>query len=72
MTNNIIKVSGMHCQGCVGLIRMELVDAGLEDKIKDVRLVGEMQGEVELIDVSPEELEKARSIINNLEGYQTL
>lgn len=72
MTNRVIKISGMHCQGCVGLIRMELVDAGLEEKIKDARLIGDMQGEVELQNVSPQELTKAKEIINSLEGYHTI
>ncbi|HOY46780.1 MAG TPA: heavy metal-associated domain-containing protein [Candidatus Dojkabacteria bacterium] len=70
--NKVIKISGMHCQGCVGLIRMELADGGLEEKIKDVRLVGDMLGEVELQNASAEELAQAEKIINKIEGYHTI
>lgn len=72
MANSVIKIAGMHCQGCVGLIRMELADAGLEEKIKEIKLTGDMQGEVELINASSEELTKAKEIINGLEGYHTI
>lgn len=70
--NKVIKISGMHCQGCVGLIRMELADGGLEEKIKDVRLVGDMLGEVELQNARAEELAQAEEIINKIEGYHTI
>jgi len=51
---------------------MELADGGLEEKIKDVRLVGDMLGEVELQNASAEELAQAEKIINKIEGYHTI
>jgi len=47
-------------------------NGGLEEKIKDVRLVGDMLGEVEVQNASAEELAQAEEIINKIEGYHTI
>ena len=69
--NKTLSVSGMHCQACINLITMELNDAGLKDKIKEIKLLpGQNQGVVDLVDVTDDELIKTTAAINNLGQYQ--
>lgn len=67
-----ITVKGMHCDACKALIKMELEDAGFEEKIETIELGDNNTGYVVFKEISSDELEKAKSIINALENYSTL
>lgn len=67
-----LKIQGMHCNACVSLIKMEIEDIELDSKIKDVRLLEENQGEIDLEEISEEEAETIKNAINNLEQYNVV
>lgn len=50
--DQILTISGMHCDACRNLIRMELADNGYADKIKSIKVVGSNQGKIELQETS--------------------
>ena len=65
-----LTVNGMHCDACVTLVKMEIEDIGLADKVQSIVLKkGENQGEVLLRDVSSADVSKISTAINNLERY---
>lgn len=66
-----ITVKGMHCEACKTLIKMEIEDLGLEDKIKEILLMeGENVGEIRFKDISDDDLEKVKNAINKLDQYK--
>lgn len=72
MDTRIITVKGMHCNSCIALIRMELEEKGYADKIVDIRLLEDMKGEVELENVTLEDVTEVKKIINDLESYKAI
>ena len=63
-------VDGMHCNACVALIKMEIEEVGLANKVKSINLMtGVDRGEIVLEDASQEEVEKIVTVINNLDSY---
>ncbi len=64
-------VQGMHCGACKKLIMMELEEVGLDALVKNVEIMEEEKKGVFHLDenISDEELEKVKSIINGMEGY---
>lgn len=69
---NKLLVSGMHCQSCVSLVKMELIEAGLENNIVEINLLDNMQGEVILKEVDTNQIQNAIQAINNLADYQVV
>lgn len=67
-----LKVAGMHCNACKMLVQMGLEDGGFEDKIESVESGEDNQGQVVLNDMSEEELQKAKEIINSVGHYQVI
>ena len=66
-------INGMHCDACKILIRMEIDDVGLSDKIKDINLTsGNNKGFVDLQNVSEEEVEKIIEAIDALGEYKVV
>ncbi len=70
--NQTIIIQGMHCEACKSLITMELEEAGLEDKVKTISLQDNNMGELELDDVSEEEVERIKTAINNMGSYSVV
>ena len=64
-----IKVKGMHCDACKMLVKMELEENGFEDKIESISLESDNEGLVNLTNVSEEEVEKAKEVIDAMESY---
>ncbi|HRN69687.1 MAG TPA: hypothetical protein PLS49_00755 [Candidatus Woesebacteria bacterium] len=66
-----IVVKGMHCDACKALIKMEIEDLGLGDKVKEITLMeGENVGEIQSEDISSQELENIKTAINKLDQYK--
>lgn len=72
MNATIIKVSGMHCDACKMLVKMELEDLGLEENIKTIELEGDNTGTIALENVNDEKIMEAKEVINQMEQYEVL
>lgn len=72
MSDTII-VSGMHCDACKKLVRMELEDAGLDSFVLNIQVDQEQnRGTLTLKDGAGENnTEEIRNVINSMEGYST-
>ncbi|HRN69836.1 MAG TPA: hypothetical protein PLS49_01515 [Candidatus Woesebacteria bacterium] len=66
-----ITVKGMHCNACKALIKMEIEDVGLGNRIEEIVLLenGNVR-EIKFIDISDSDLEKVKSTINILDQYK--
>ena len=67
MENKTLSIKGMHCSSCENMIKIELEDAGLSEKIIKVK-----KGIVEFQNISEEELDSARRIINAIGQYEVI
>ncbi|NUM25825.1 MAG: hypothetical protein HUU49_04390 [Candidatus Buchananbacteria bacterium] len=66
-----LLIKGMHCDACLNLIKMELADAGLENNIKEIKLLdGQQRGFVTLTNPSEAKIIQAITAINALGPYQ--
>lgn len=65
-----IIVKGMHCEACKTLIQMEIEDAGFGQKVVNINLLENNTGEVSLKNISEEEFEKIKAIINKMTNYE--
>lgn len=68
--NKTLIVNGMHCNACVSLVKMEIEEIGLADKLESITLLeGRDKGEIALKDVDQVEIDKISTVVNNLESY---
>lgn len=67
-----IKISGMHCDSCKSLIKMEIEDAGFAEKIISIEQTSKNEGKLILKEVSAEEETKIKATINSLNNYKVI
>lgn len=69
----VLTVKGMHCNACKALIKMQLEERGLEDKIISIN-INEVEnvGTVELDNISEEESAIIEEAINSMEQYSVI
>ena len=68
-----LKINGMHCDACKTLIKMEIDELNLSDKIMKISVDDQKnQGTVELSDVREEDIKKIIKAIDSLGQYQVI
>jgi copper chaperone CopZ len=67
-----IKVKGMHCDACVKLVEMEVEEAGLQDKVGEIKLIDDNMGEITLKEKNEGEISKLRSTIDKMSNYEVV
>ena len=68
-----LKINGMHCDACKTLIKMEIDELNLSDKIMKISVDDQKnQGTVELSDVREENIKKIIKAIDSLGQYQVI
>ncbi len=71
MNTNKFLIKGMHCESCKALVTMELEDAGLAAKIKTLTLLPEEQGELEMTELTADEMEQLKIAVSKA-GYSVM
>jgi hypothetical protein len=69
--NNELIIKGMYCDACSMLIKMEIEENGFGDNVTSIEIVeGQNQGKVILQDVSEQDQNKIKNLINEMEKYE--
>jgi copper chaperone CopZ len=69
--NKTLTVSGMHCDACVALVKMEIEEAGVDPDKISIRVDGlNNKGLVSVRDLEDGEEGKVIEAINSMDSYQ--